>query len=185
MKKLGVVGGIVCAVLAFVLVIFLTTMSYKNSAISHEEQINEDSANISAIVQKRVDMLSQLVNAVKDSKEFESETLEKITAARTQAESGDIENSNLTLAAVAEAYPEIKTVALYQDVMNATSSVENQLSGARGAYNADVKSYNKLLRQFPSGFFISITNYEPQDFKMFEENDSAKTFNPSDDNLWN
>lgn len=37
MKNLGVIGGIVCAVLAFVLVTFLTTMSYKNSSISHEE----------------------------------------------------------------------------------------------------------------------------------------------------
>lgn len=184
-KKYGIIVGITLTVIAiFVLIPFFMTVGYKNTAISQEERIYEDQSNISTIVQKRVDMLSQLVNAVNDSKDFENETLVKLTEARSLAQEGKVQESNLTLAAVAEAYPDIKTVDLYKDVMTSTTTVENQLNGARVALNKDIKSYNILNRKFPSSFFLDISGYEKVDFKMFESNETANNFNPAEDNLW-
>lgn len=183
-KGVGIAGGAVIAVLALVLMVFFSAMGAKNRAISIEESAAASESQIQVVVQKRVDMLTQLVNAVQDSKEFERETLVELTQARAQAERGDIEASNVTLSAVAEAYPEIKSIELYDNLMMNTAVIENQLSNAREAYNREVREYNKLLRQFPSSTLIGMTNYEPVKFEMFTQNESADNFNPAENNLF-
>lgn len=183
-KNLAAIGSVVLVLLVLIFTPALIGQGYKNRAISLEEQVSADTANIEVVVQKRVDQLTQLVNAVKDSKDFESGVLIQVTEARTQAEAGNVEQSNITLNAVAEAYPEIKTISLYDNLMNATSTVENQLSGSRTAYNSDVQSYNKLIRQFPNSFFLNMAGYDKQSYDMFVANDAASNFNPVEDNLF-
>ena len=183
-KTIAAVGSAVLVLLVLVFTPVFIGQGYKNRAISLEEQVSADLSNISVVIQKRVDQLTQLVNVIQDSKEFESGVLIQVTAARAQAEAGDIEQSNITLNAVAEAYPEIKTIGLYENLMNATSTVENQLSGARIAYNSDVQSYNKLIRQFPNSFFLDMAGYNKQSYRMFVANDSANDYNPAEDNLF-
>lgn len=183
-KMLATIGAGVAVLLMILLVIFIPKVTYSNKAISQEEGINRANSNIETIVQNRSDTLTQLINAVKDSKKFEQETLEKVMEARTQAQNGDIAQSNMTIKAVAEAYPELKTIELYKTTMNSTTSIENKMNSARIHYNDLVSQYRVLYRSFPSSFYLNMGGPEQKDFKLFEANDSAKKYNPTDDNLW-
>lgn len=183
-KRLGIIVSVIVAFILFIVVVISPFVHYHNSSVSKEEDIYKLSSNIETIVQKRSDTLTQLINSVKDSRKFEQETLTKLTEARVQAESGKVAESNMTLAAVAEAYPEIKTIDLYENVMNSTSSIENQLSSARSHYNTVVADYRKMYRSFPSSFVLKISGPEQKDFKLFENNQNAENYNPSSDNLW-
>lgn len=164
--------------------LFLTAQGYKNRAISLEEGIQESGSNIQTIVQKRVDTLTQLTNTVKDSKKFEAEVLVGLTKARTEAERGDFAASESSLRAVAEAYPEIKTIDLYDNLMITTATIENQLSNSRQVYNRDVAEYNKLIRKFPSSQLLGLAGYKPLNFEPFIPSEAATGFNPSEDNLF-
>ena len=182
-KILTGVSAVIVILMIFV-VIKLACLGVRNSAINLEEQITTSKSNIDIMLQKRVDELSQLINAVKNSKKFEEETLEKIIQARNEAQSGNIQQSNLTLKAVAEQYPELKTIDLYKNVMTATSVNETQLKQYRESYNDNVKQYNKLVRSWPNSSMLSSTGYEVQKYELFTANESAASYDPTQTNLW-
>lgn len=178
-------GVSVVIVILMIFVVFkLACLGVRNSAINLEEQITTSKSNIDIMLQKRVDELSQLINAVKNSKKFEEETLEKIIQARNEAQSGNIQQSNLTLKAVAEQYPELKTIDLYKNVMTATSVNETQLKQYRESYNDNVKQYNKLVRSWPNSSMLNSTGYEVQKYELFTANESATSYDPTQTNLW-
>lgn len=178
----------IVSIIIVILVMFgiwkLICMGIQNSAINMEEQIEASKSNIDIILQKRIDELTQLINTVKDSKKFESDTLEKIIQARTEAQNGNIEQSNITLKAVAEQYPELKTMNLYNNVMTATSINENQLKQYRESYNNNVKNYKRYIRKWPNNDILNNIGYEVKDYKLFEANNSAIEYNPANINLW-
>lgn len=183
-KNLAFFGSIIGAIVLILLIVFVWAQGARNSAIRSENQIERDQANVQTIIQKRVDALTQMVNAVKDSKKFEQDTIVQVTKARTQAEKGDIAGSATTLNAVAEQYPTLKTVDLYNKVLDETATVENQLSNARDAANTAIRDYNNTVNTFPNNVALGFTGYKAKEYKMFEANESAQSFNPSTDNLW-
>lgn len=162
----------------------LICIGIQNSAINMEEQIETSKSNIDIILQKRIDELTQLINTVKDSKKFEANALEKIIQARIEAQNGNIEQSNITLKAVAEQYPELKTMNLYNNVMTATSINENQLKQYRESYNNNIKNYKRYIRKWPNNMILSNIGYEIKDYKLFEADNSAINYDSTKINLW-
>lgn len=183
-KKWGIIGGIVLAVIALIIMVIAPIISTHNNAVRKEANVDEASSNISIVVQQRVDALQTMINAVKDAKEFEKDVLVQLTEARAQAEAGQVEQSNLTLSAVAEAYPEIRSIDLYADLNRESATVENTLRGAREAYNATVRDYRTFTSTIPNTWWLSIQGYEVQEYELFTANESAENFNPAEDNLW-
>lgn len=184
-KTLAIIGGVIGAIAIIGIMLFLWGQGARNAAIRQENQVDRDQANVQTIIQKRVDALTQMVNTVKDSKKFEQDTLEKVVEARDQAKGGDIARSATTLNAVAEQYPQLKTIDLYRNVMDETATVENQLSNARDAANTAIRDYNNTVRTFPNSLALSFAGYQPKEYTMFEANENAKAYDPTQDNLWN
>jgi LemA protein len=139
-----------------------------NRAVTIEENVNTSKSNISKEEQRRVDLFNNLVDAVQDARTFEQETLVKIAEARGQANKGQVENAMITLASVVEAYPEIKTTALYQQTMTEFAVTENRLAGYREQYNNDVREYKRYTKGFFTRIGLAITGYEVQDFKYLD-----------------
>ena len=108
----------------------------------------------------------------------------KIIQARNEAQSGNIEQSNVTLKAVAEQYPELKTIDLYKNVMTATSINESQLKQYRESYNNNIKNYKKYVRKWPNSNILNNIGYEIKNYKLFEANSSAINYDPAEKNLW-
>lgn len=168
--KLGlIIVGIVLAVCLF-FVSFLAG-SY-NNIISLEEQVNESYSNIEVQEKRRADLIPNFVDSVQDYKNFEKETLQQITEARSQAQSGNVDQAEKTINMVVEKYPDLKSSELYKNLQIELSTTENLIKDYREDYNKQVKSYIKKTRSFPTNIILGIMGYETEDFQYTEFNAS-------------
>lgn len=156
------------------LVIFATIGTVNNKYVNLDQNVQTSESNISKESQRRVDLFNNLVDSVESYNKFESSTLEKVIAARQQANGGQIENAQLTLAAVVEAYPELKSQDNYKQAMTEFSITENRLASYREQFNNDVRSFNSYTQSFPAGIVLSIIGKDktPKKFLDYKVNDA-------------
>lgn len=167
--------GIVVIVIAVVIGLWLIT-GY-NGFIKGKNGVEEAFATMDVYLKKRYDLIPNLVETVKGYAKHESETLEKVVAARNMANSattmeGKIEGEkNLTgtlktLFAVAESYPDLKANSNFIDLQNQLKAIENDIANARKYYNAVVKNFNTRCEMFPSNIIAGLFHFERK--PMFE-----------------
>lgn len=147
--------GLGVAVVLFI-VIAATLGGVNNTYVTKDQNVATAKSNISKEEQRRVDLFNNLVDAVQSYNQFEQSTLEKVIQARQQANGGQIENAQLTLAAVVEQYPQLKSQENYKQAMTEFSITENRLAGYREQYNNDTRDFNIYVQGFPQGIFLSI-----------------------------
>ena len=140
----------------------------QNSAIALEEQVNTAKSDIEVQEKRRIDLIYNLVDCVKQYDKHEAETLKAVVDGRGSA--GDIENVATAIAAVSEAYPELKANENYKELMNELSMTENFIAEHRSNFNKQVKEYNRYVRKFPARMFLDILGYETQDYEYLEYN---------------
>ena len=140
--------------------------SSQNKAFSLEEQVNTAQSDIKVQEKRRVDLVYNLADCVKQYDKHESETLTAIAEGR--GSSGDIENVTTAIAAVSEAYPELKANENYKQLMNELSMTENLIAEYRSNYNKQIKEYNRYIRKFPTRMFLNILGYEAQEYTYLD-----------------
>jgi len=155
-------------ILSIIVILGMMVMGMYNRAVTMEENINTSLSNISKEEQRRVDLFNNLVDAVESYNKFEKETLTEIIKARAQANAGNVETANLMLAAVVEAYPQLKSNENYKQAMLEFSITENRIAGYREQYNNDVRGYNQFVRSFPANVFLNITGYARQNYEYLD-----------------
>lgn len=153
-------------VLAVVLMIVFGVQSSQNKAISLEEQVNTAQSDIKVQEKRRVDLVYNLADCVKQYDEHESETLQAVADGR--GSTGDIENVTTAITAVAEAYPELKSNENYKTLMNELSMTENMIAEYRSNYNKQIKEYNRYVRKFPTRQFLGMLGYETQNYQYLD-----------------
>lgn len=158
-----VVVIILVIILAFFAMVAGFIASVNNKAINLEEQINNSAAQIQVAEKRRVDLVYNLADAVMSYQDYESETLTKITEARTAASNGNVEQAQVVINAVAEQYPNLKANKNYQNLMTELALTENQIAQVRNTYNEQVRAYNKFVRTFPNRMFLNASGYETID----------------------
>lgn len=79
-----------------------------------------------------------------------------------------IENVTTVIAAVTEAYPELKSNENYKELMNELSITENLIAEYRENYNKQIKEYNRYVRKFPTRLFLNILGYEMQQYQYLD-----------------
>ena len=151
---------IAVGVVAIILLIIFGSQSFPNKAIALEEQVNTASSDIKVQEKRRVDLVYNLVDCVKEYDKHEANTLSEIVDKR--ASTGDIENVTTAITAVAEAYPELKSNENYKELMNELSMTENLIAEYRSNYNKQIKEYNRYVKKFPTRYFLNILGYEVQ-----------------------
>lgn len=165
MKKTLLIIG---AVIALILVSIFIMMGVENRAISYEESIEQTAGNIRVEEKRRFDLIPNLVDCVKQYDEHEYNTIKDVIAARQGGPAKDVEEIKTMIAAVAEAYPELKSQKNYQEFMNELAITENKISEMRKFYNKNVTDYKRYTRQFPSKQFLSLRGYEVKDYERLE-----------------
>lgn len=148
----------IVVVIAIAFAAFVGIQSSQNHAISLEEIVEVAQSDISVQEKRRIDLIGNLVDCVKEYDAYEGNTLESIVKERSQA--GDISGATTAIAAIAEAYPELKSDENYKALMNELSITENMIAQYRSSYNDAVKNYNRFVRKFPDRIFLSLTGYE-------------------------
>lgn len=164
MKKsnLKLILIIVAGILAVVMLGVFGVQGSQNKAFSLEEQVNTADSDIKVQEKRRVDLVYNLADCVKQYDTHEADTLTAIVEGRTST--GDIENVTTTIAAVSEAYPELKSNENYKELMNELSITENLIAEYRSNYNKQIKVYRRYVRKFPTRIFLNILGYEVQEY---------------------
>lgn len=162
--KLPVIIGV--GIIAVILLCIFGVQSSQNNAISLEEQVNVASSDIKVQEKRRVDLVYNLADCVKQYDKHESETLTAIVEGR--GSTGDIENVTTAISAVTEAYPELKSNENYKQLMTELSMTENLIAEYRSNYNKQIKSYNRHVRKFPTRFFLGMLGYEIKEYTYLD-----------------
>ncbi len=134
---------------------------------------------IRVAMKKRLDMIEQLLGAVRSYAAFERETFEKVTAMRASvgtAGPGDLnqierESRSLLgrLFAVAENYPDLKTNSTVMTLMDSVRGVEDEIARQRYTYNNISQQYNTLRDVIPSNIIARILGLPKLEYLEFEE----------------
>ena len=157
---------IIAGVLAVVLLCMFGVQGSQNKAFALEEQVNTAQSDIKVQEKRRVDLIYNLADCVKQYDKHEAETLAAIAEGR--GTSGDIENVTTAITAVSEAYPELKSNENYKQLMNELAMTENLIAEYRSNYNKQIKEYNRYVRKFPTRMFLSMLGYETQEYKYLD-----------------
>lgn len=153
----------------------------QNKAINLEEQINQSYSAIEIQEKRRVDLVYNLVDTVQEYDKHEKETLTELTEARAMASQGKVDEARTAINAVAENYPELKSIGNYQTLMTELAVTENLIAEHRNTYNVHVRTYNKHIRTFPNRWLLNVVAYEPIDMKYLEyDEDIAPQDAPQD-----
>ena len=190
MKKMSTWGIIGLVVLGLVVILGFVSIGSYNNLVSLKENVDSKYADIDVQLQRRCDLIPNLVNTVKGFTDHESSVLANISDSRAKlagassvsekAEANqELSNSLSRLLVVAENYPDLKADSQFTALMDNLEGTENRLAVARKDYNAAVESYNKAVRSFPSAIFASMFGF--QTAQRFEASEQAKTTTPTVD----
>ena len=172
-----IVGG-----LALIFVLFLV-FTY-NGLVSRRIEKDNGWSQINVQLQRRHDLIPNLVETVKGYAKHEQGTLEKVIQARNQAVSaGSVADkaqaeNQLTsavrgLLAIAEAYPDLKANQNFLALQEELTATENRIGFARQHYNDVVSQYNQALQQFPSNIVAGMFGFRSADFFNLDPAEAA------------
>lgn len=165
-KRISIPLGIVIVIAIVVIILIVTYYSGFNSAQAKNENVKKLAADTDTQLQRRYDLIPNLVQSVKGYMQFENQTLTEITKLRSQwmsTPSTDISQknqlSNLIEGALGrivltyEAYPSLKSDKVVTRLMDELAGTENRITVARSYYNDGVRDYNTFLKVFPNVIF--------------------------------
>lgn len=164
--------GVVIVLVYGVVMIYNRFAKYKNAADANLGQIK-------VALKKRLDMVEQLLGAVRGYVAHEREVFENIAKLRTgvsDADPGSVDEIDResrsimnNLLAVAEAYPELKASENVKDLMGSIVDVENEIARHRYTYNNVVQEYNTMRETIPSNLVAAATGAEKLAYLEFED----------------
>lgn len=180
MKKKSIVWIAVIAVLVIVTAVFVS--SY-NGLVGLDEKTDAAYSDISVQLQRRNDLIPNLVSTVKGYAAHESEVYEAVSDARahlagastveeTAQASGELSSALNRLIAISESYPELKANENFLSLQDELAGTENRIAVARKDYNDTVTEYNKKIRSFPTNICAGIFGFEKKD--RFEADETAQ-----------
>lgn len=181
--KNGILIGLGVVVL-LVLVLLLFTVGIYNRLVTLREGVDAAWAQVETVLQRRYDLIPNLVNTVKGYAQHEKGLLEEVTRLRSQWGSaatvdekvkaaGALEGSLSRLLLVAERYPDLKASQNFRDLQYELSGTENRISVERQRYNEAVRAYNTAIRTFPGSMVASFCGFSA-DKAYFEAASPAK-----------
>ena len=161
-----------------------------NTIQTYDEQASAAQGTIETQIQRRADLIPNLVATVKGYAQHEEQIFTAVADARSRLlgakQSGDPEamanaNAQMTgalgrLLAISESYPQLKADANFRQLQDELTGTENRIAVARNDYNEAVRQYNTYIRQFPTTLTAKVTGAKPR--KYFEVTDPAMRSGP-------
>lgn len=176
---------ILIIVIVLAVIILLWIMSAYNGLVRLRNKVEASFAQIDVVMQRRADLIPNLVATVKGYADHESKTLENVIKARNSYMSASnasekIEASNQItgalrqLFALSESYPDLKTNTNFLELQKELTETEDKIQYSRQFYNDDVKQYNTACQMFPKNIIALLFHFKTYDyFKADEESKAA------------
>lgn len=184
MKKIiiPIVVSVGLLVVLIIAAIVLLVPRY-NQFVNLDEAVNEELAQIETQLERRADLIPNLVSTVQGYADQESEIFTAVAEARTQiGNASDVDelsdaNDNMTsalsrLIALQENYPDLKSDTQFTGLRDELAGTENRIAVARQDYNTVVADYNRNTRTFPGNLVAGLFGFNEKDY--FEASETSR-----------
>jgi LemA protein len=168
----------------FVFLVVAYSACKYNSMVNAQERVDSAWAQVENVLQRRADLIPNLVNTVKGFAKHEEAVFGAVAAARQgllsakgPAESatanGELSSALGRLLAISESYPALKSNENFLSLQNELAGSENRISVERKRYNDEVRDYNQSIRRFPGSIFANLFGFDKKEY--FEADAAAKS----------
>lgn len=177
--------GLLIAIIAIVIVVFIAggLVSTYNGLVDKQAEVTNAEAQIQVQLQRRADLIPNLVNTVKGYAAHETEVYTALADARAKLNSASnteeyskalesYDSALSRLLVVVENYPELQANQNFIYLQDELSGTENRIGIARKDYNKVVTEYNKAIKKFPTVIFAGMLGFEKAE--LFEATDGAQ-----------
>lgn len=172
MSKVWIVLGVI--VLAIVIVA-VSVMGTYNNMVTLNEGTDGAWAQVQTVLQRRYDLIPNLVNTVRGFADQEQEVLTRVTELRSQwgaassaneqaAVASQLEGALGRLMVIVESYPELRSNQNFLALQDELAGTENRISVERQRYNDAVRAYNTAIQRFPAVLIANMTGFQQREF---------------------
>lgn len=184
MKNKGIIY-VLSILLAIILLGGCSVVGTYNGLVSEQTKVEQAQADVATALQRRSDLIGNLVESVKGQMNHETEVFTKIAEARAkigngsvtskenQEAQGELSSAISRLISLTENYPELKSNQNVEQLMTELAGSENRIFVARKDYNKVATEYNQKLRSFPTVLIANMMNFK--EAETFKESEEAKT----------
>lgn len=180
LKTLLIIVGIIIVAVIFLVV---PLKNLYNNLVHLDESVNNSWAQVENQLQRRYDLIPNLVETVKGYASHEREVLIEVTQARASVggaktptemmqANNDLSNALARLLVVVERYPDLKADQRFKDLQIELAGTENRIAVERRRYNDTVRTFNQKVRSFPTNMIAGMFGFEKRDY--FEAPEAAK-----------
>lgn len=174
-------GWIIAAAVVVLLIAIMVGMY--NGLVRDRNRVDNAWSQVDVQLKRRYDLIPNLVETVKGYASHEQQTFERVTQARSAAQSAEgpaeqaeaenfLTSALRQLFAVAEDYPELRASENFAGLQAELSETENRISVSRQIYNDTVLTYNNKVQQVPTNIVASMFGFDQREF--FDAGDEAE-----------
>lgn len=167
----AVVGGILAVVILFALIFGGMYVSHRNEMVTLNETIKSNWAQVDVVLQRRSDLIPNLVETVKGFAAHEQTVFDDIAKARAAlggartpedkiAANGQLDGALSRLLVVVENYPQLKSNEQFLRLQDELAGTENRIAVERKRYNDSIQAYNTYIGQFPNNIYASWAGFQ-------------------------
>src|ERR1017187_4994398 len=171
MKALWVVLGIVGVLVLAALMVFGSYVSAKNQMVSYDQNVKASWSEVDVQLQRRADLIPNLVETVKGFTKEESTVFGDIANARAGmlnargpaakiAANGQLDGALGRLLLLTENYPQLRSSEQFMRLQDELAGTENRIGVARKRYNDAIQDYNTFILQFPNNIWASMAGFK-------------------------
>lgn len=173
----------ILVILAIVTVLAIGSVFSYNSLVTMNENVNGKWSQVENQLQRRADLIPNLVNTVKGYAAHEQQTIQAVADARAKlagaqgpaakaGANGELNSALSRLLVIVENYPNLKADQNFRALMDELSGSENRLAVARKDYNESVQSYNTAIRSLPASVLAGLFGFGSKEY--FKADEGAK-----------
>ena len=188
MKKALIIGGVLVGLLLLVaLAVGSMFIGHRNTMVQQKEAITGAWAQVDTVIQRRLDLVPNLVETVKGIAAQEKEVFSNIANARAAmagarspsqriAANDQLGGALSRLLVVMERYPDLRSSQNFMRLQDELAGTENRIAIERRKYNQTVQQYNTYIQLFPNSIVASLSSFEREDayFRTTEEARQAR-----------
>src|SRR3989442_1794645 len=167
-----IVGGVIVLILA---IAGMSLAGIYNRLVAQDQQVKAGWAQVQNVLQRRADLIPNLVETVKGYASHEKQVFESVAEARSRLAAAAspreaaAANAGLTsalgrLLAIAENYPTLKANQNFIRLQDELAGTENRIAVERMRYNEAVRAFNTMIKRFPAKFLAGLFGFGPREY---------------------
>lgn len=172
-------------IIAIIVVLLIAIVGMYNGLVTSRNKVKNAWSQIDVQLQRRFDLIPNLVDSVKGYMKHEEGVLAKVTELRTSwanattiGEKAELDNqlsgALKTIMAVSENYPDLKANQNFSELQEELRNTENKISYSRQFYNDSVTMYNTKLQLFPTNIIAGMFNFTAEELFKAESDEARK-----------